>query len=50
MDGATITDVIALALVVGMVYVIVRPNSKAAALVDAITKLTVGIVHTATQG
>lgn len=43
--GARIADWLALATVVAVVYVLVRPQSKAAELVDAIAGFVIALVR-----
>lgn len=45
--GARITDWLGLLLLVAVVYVLVRPGSKAAQLVDAVAQMLVAIVKRA---
>lgn len=47
MIGAMIVDWLALLLVVAIVYVLVRPGSKAAEAVEAYTRMVVNIVKAA---
>lgn len=49
MKGRNLLDVLVAILVVAIVYVLVRPNSKGAELVKALTQALQAIVGTATD-
>lgn len=46
---ATLWDVLALAFVVAVVYVLVRPRSKAADLVEGVGNMMIALVRQATD-
>lgn len=48
MTGAIVGDVIGLIFLAAIVYVLVRPDSKAAQLVQAVTDMMSSLISTAT--
>lgn len=47
--GANLADWLGLAFVVGIVYILVRPRSRAAQFVDAVSDLLIALVRSAGQ-
>lgn len=47
---ARVSDVVALVFVVALVYVLVRPQSQAAAMVEAVTGTLAAMIRTVVSG